>query len=94
MTKFKVTAVTILSAAVFIVIPTWCMLAPAIPYAKIAKMHAGMTANDVVELLGEPGSKSTSHDGSERWVYSRGTWAMYKVFFGMDGIVEKCEHDF
>jgi outer membrane protein assembly factor BamE (lipoprotein component of BamABCDE complex) len=72
----------------------WCMQAPAIPYSTMDKLRIGMNRNEVVALLGEPGSKFAESDGSQRWVYSRMTWAMYKVWVGSDGTVVRLEHDF
>jgi len=72
----------------------WCMNAPAIPYSKMEKMRVGMTANEAAELLGQPASRYSEPNGSERWVYSRHTWAMYKVWIGPDRRVVNFEHDF
>jgi outer membrane protein assembly factor BamE (lipoprotein component of BamABCDE complex) len=72
----------------------WCMFAPAIPYSKMEQMRVGMAANDVTDLLGTPESRFSQGAGAEEWVYSRHTWAMYKVWIGPDRTVLNFEHDF
>ena len=78
----------------FLLCATWCMEAPAIPYRQMEKMRVGMTSAEVLKLLGPPKSKYAEAFGSEGWVYSRHTWAMFNVFVGADGTDVNYDYDF
>jgi hypothetical protein len=74
--------------------PTWVMQAPAIPYWRMNAMKQGMDRQEVQDLLGTPTSRHADLDGSETWTYSRGTWAIFYVYFSPEGVVKEYVHDF
>ena len=83
-----------LLTAVFFVGTAWVMKAPAIPYSRMERMHDGMSAAEVRQLLGEPDDIRAGSSGEEVWSYDRHTWAIYYVVFGTDGKVARHWHDF
>jgi outer membrane protein assembly factor BamE (lipoprotein component of BamABCDE complex) len=61
--------------------------------STLAKIHAGMLRQEVIDLLGEPGTVNRRHDGSESWFYSRGTFCQVKVYLDGNGKVVETDHD-
>ena len=47
----------------------WCGFSPAVPYARLAQLSVGMTAEQVTALLGRPRLSKHMSDGSHQWTY-------------------------
>jgi hypothetical protein len=60
--------------------------------SRVARIHRGMTSDDVSGVLGRPTTKYESLD-HEQWVYSRMTWCCIRITFDSHGHVEDVEHD-
>ena len=61
--------------------------------AALARVQPAMTHEQVVALLGHPGTINGSSDGSQSWYYTRMTWCQVKVYWNERGIVEGTDHD-
>ena len=47
----------------------WCGFSPAVPYARLAQLSVGMSADEVTALLGQPRLTRNMPDGSHQWTY-------------------------
>ncbi|QEH31673.1 SmpA / OmlA family protein [Aquisphaera giovannonii] len=61
--------------------------------SQLARVRTGMSREQVVALLGRPGTVNCSEDGSESWYFTRWTFCQAKVYFAADGTVEETDHD-
>jgi len=52
----------------FTVFARWCIRSPAVPQAKLGRLRAGITVQEVRELLGEPNT-IRDHNGQPLWRY-------------------------
>jgi outer membrane protein assembly factor BamE (lipoprotein component of BamABCDE complex) len=62
-------AITVTVLAGFGMFARWCALSAAVPASKLEKLRVGMTANEVVALLGEPRETKASPNGHRLWFY-------------------------
>ncbi len=60
---------------------------------RLARIHPGMTGEQVVAILGRPGTINRSEDGFESWYYTRCTWCMVTVHLTSNGLVRRTGHD-
>jgi hypothetical protein len=63
------------------------------PLASWSRIGPGMTRDQVIALLGRPGTIHRSADGSETWYYTRGTFCMVEVKLATGGLVSETVHD-
>jgi outer membrane protein assembly factor BamE (lipoprotein component of BamABCDE complex) len=61
--------------------------------SKLAQVRPGMTRDEVLRLLGNPGTINEERDGSQSWFYTRGTFWQVKVYMDRNGLVEETDHD-
>jgi outer membrane protein assembly factor BamE (lipoprotein component of BamABCDE complex) len=71
----------------------WFSEGPGASLSALSRIRPAMTRDQVVELLGRPGTINRSEDGSESWFYTRGTFCQVKVFLTPEGLVSGTDHD-
>lgn len=72
---------------------TWLSAGHGGSVRALARIHPGTTREQVIDLLGRPGTINRSSDLSETWTYTRFTWCQVKVHLAPEGIVEITDHD-
>lgn len=92
--RFGPIALTILVAVgAFLLVSGWFLDGHGASLSLLARVRPGMAREQVVSLLGRPGTINPSPDGSESWFYTRGTFCQVKVYLSPDGLVSETDHD-
>jgi hypothetical protein len=76
----------------------WQFEQPPFPLTRLKRLHAGMTTNDVRQVLGAPTSSEIRTDDSGRpcteWAYSQSmSWPIVYVYFKPEGTFESHRYD-
>ncbi len=72
----------------------WLFEGHPVSLARLARVHPGMTKEQVIAILGSPGTNNGSGDGSDIWCYhTRCQWCLVTVYFTPEGPVRETSHD-
>ncbi len=77
----------------FLLVAYWFSEGHGASLAKLEQVKPGMTRNEVLSLLGNPGTIDGDQDGPQSWFYTRGTFCQVKVYLDRNGIVLHTDHD-
>ena len=77
----------------FLLVAYWFSEGHGASLAKLEQVKPGMTRNEVLSLLGNPGTINGHQDGPQSWFYTRGTFCQVKVYLDRNGIVLDTNHD-
>jgi outer membrane protein assembly factor BamE (lipoprotein component of BamABCDE complex) len=91
--KVVVTVVLVILVALggYVLWGAYRMNHPPVPKDKISQLRVGLAQDEVIQILGEPTSRS---EGGKYWIYSRPhLWNALHLFFDEEGRLEMYELD-